>query len=62
MMVGDIGNEFPTAPCAGKIWGKAGPEFGNKAGSTIILKRALYGLKTEHQGLFTNFSEIVLKA
>jgi hypothetical protein len=40
MMVGDIGNAFPTAPCAEKIWGKAGPEFGNKQGSTVILKRA----------------------
>jgi hypothetical protein len=46
MMVGDIGNAFPTAPCAEKIWGKAGPEFGNKQGSTVILRRALYGLKT----------------
>jgi hypothetical protein len=27
LMVGDVGNAFPTAPCAEKIWSIAGPEF-----------------------------------
>ena len=46
LMCGDIGNAFPTAPCAEKIWSTAGAEFGSRAGSTVVLKRALYGLKT----------------
>jgi Reverse transcriptase (RNA-dependent DNA polymerase) len=47
-MVGDIGNAFPTVPCAEKIWSVAGPEFRTqgKEGSKVILRRALYGLKT----------------
>jgi hypothetical protein len=57
MMVGDIGNAFPTAPCAEKIWTKAGPEFGDRAGSTIILKRALYGLKTASRSFHEFFGD-----
>jgi hypothetical protein len=57
MMVGDIENAFSTAPCAEKIWGKAGPEFGNKAGSTIILKRALYGIKTVSRSFHELFGD-----
>jgi hypothetical protein len=56
-MVGDIGNAFPAAPCAEKIWGKAGPEFGNKTGSTVILKRALYGLKTASRSFHEFFGD-----
>jgi hypothetical protein len=57
MMVGDVGNAFPTAPCAEKIWTKAGPEFGNRAGLTIILKRALYGLKTTSRSFHEFFGD-----
>jgi len=57
MMVGDIGNAFPTAPCAEKIWSKAGPEFGSKEGSTVILKRALYGLKTASRSFHEFFGD-----
>ena len=47
-MVGDVGNGFPTAPCAETIWTTAGSEFRHQGteGSKVILKRALYGLKT----------------
>jgi hypothetical protein len=27
MMVSDVSNAFPTAPCAEKVWSTAGPEF-----------------------------------
>jgi hypothetical protein len=57
MMVGNIGNPFPTAPCAEKIWTNAGPEFGNRAGSKIILKRALYGLKTASRSFHEFFGD-----
>ena len=54
LMCGNIGNAFPTAPCAEKIWSTAGAEFGSRAGSTVVLKRALYGLKTASK-LFHDF-------
>ena len=38
MMVGDISTAFPTAPIAEKVWGIAGPEFGPKEGSTVVLQ------------------------
>ena len=46
MISGDIGNAFCTAPCAEKIWSVAGEQFGDKKGAIVVLKRALYGLKT----------------
>ena len=45
LMCGDIGNAFPTAPCAEKIWSTAGAEFGSWAGSTMVLKRAFVWFK-----------------
>ena len=55
-LAGDIGNAFPTAPCAERIWTRAGPEFRPKEGAVIRIKRALYRLATADH--FTNFSEI----
>ena len=46
LMAADIGNAFPTAPCAKKIWTKCGAEFGPRRGAVAVVKRALYGLKT----------------
>ena len=46
MLVGDIGNAFVQAYTEEKIWSRAGPEFGDKEGSTIIFNKALYGLAT----------------
>eukprot|EP00957_Ditylum_brightwellii_P065119 4939469-Ditylum_brightwellii.AAC.1 len=45
-MAGGIGNAFCTAPCTEKIWSMKGDQFGNKKGSIVVLKRALYRLKT----------------
>jgi len=42
----DVGNAYLNAPCKEKIWTVAGIEFGSEAGSTMIIVRALYGLKT----------------
>jgi hypothetical protein len=43
----DIQNAYLTAPCREKIWTIAGPEFGPEtAGKTMLIVRALYGLKT----------------
>eukprot|EP00957_Ditylum_brightwellii_P004915 374842-Ditylum_brightwellii.AAC.1 len=45
-MTADIGNAFCTAPCAEKIWSIAGDQLSEKKGLVIVLRRALYGLKT----------------
>jgi hypothetical protein len=59
LMVGDVGNAFPTAPCAERIWSVAGPEFQHQGreGSKVILKRALYGLKTASRSFHEFFGD-----
>lgn len=42
----DVENAYLTAPCREKVWLRAGPEFGHLEGSVIIIKKALYGLKS----------------
>ena len=42
----DIQNAYLTAECREKIYTKAGPEFGDEKGEYMIIKRALYGLKS----------------
>eukprot|EP00978_Attheya_sp_CCMP212_P018938 scaffold52381_cov39-Attheya_sp.AAC.1 len=46
ILVADVGNAYLNAPCREKIWFTAGKEFGSRAGTKIVLVRALYGLKT----------------
>ena len=42
----DIQNAYLTADCCEKILTKAGPEFGSEAGKVMIVRKALYGLKS----------------
>jgi hypothetical protein len=42
----DILNAYLTAPCREKFYCTAGPEFGSDRGKTMIVVRALYGLKS----------------
>jgi len=42
----DILNAYLTAQCREKFWCTAGPEFGSDRGKTMIVVRALYGLKS----------------
>eukprot|EP00957_Ditylum_brightwellii_P182646 13911948-Ditylum_brightwellii.AAC.1 len=46
MLSREIGNAFCTAPCAEKIRSEAGEQFGEKKGAMVVLKQAIYGLKT----------------
>jgi len=57
IMTGDIGNAFPTAPCAEKVWSKCGPEFGDQEGAIVTLQRALYGLKTASRSFHEFFGD-----
>ena len=42
----DIQNAYLTASCHEKIWTYAGPEFGSERGQPMIIRKALYGLKS----------------
>jgi len=42
----DIGDAYLNAQCREKLWTVTGPEFGSDKGSTMIIARALYGLKS----------------
>ena len=42
----DIHNAYLTAKFREKIWTIAGPEFGSEEGILMIVKMALYGLKS----------------
>ena len=42
----DIQNAYLTAVCREKIWTRAGPEFGSEEGTIMIVKVAIYGLKS----------------
>jgi hypothetical protein len=44
--VGDVLNAYITAPVKEKVWTMLGPEFGQDAGKSAIIVRALYGLKS----------------
>ena len=56
-LAGDVGNAFPTAPCREKVWTTAGPEFGERQGSKVSLKRALYGLATASRAFHEFFGD-----
>ena len=45
-MVGDVGNAYLEAYTKEKVYFIAGPEFGELAGHTLIISKALYGLCT----------------
>ena len=42
----DVSNAFITAPCLEKVYARAGEEFGEKSECLMIIKKALYGLKS----------------
>ena len=46
ILSGDIENAYLSAPCREKVWLRAGPEFGNLQGRALVVKKALYGLKS----------------
>ena len=42
----DIGNAYLEAQTAEKVYIVAGPEFGDREGHTLVIYKALYGLRT----------------
>ena len=45
-VTGDISNAFVQADTDERIYSVAGPEFGDKEGSIVLVRKALYGLAT----------------
>ena len=58
----DIGNAYLEAHTSEKVYIIAGPEFREKEGHTLIINKALYGLKSLgarwHKRLFDMLSEM----
>ena len=46
VLAGDIENAYLTTPCREKCYIRGGKEFGKLEGSILIVRRALYGLKS----------------
>ncbi|KAI2504020.1 Reverse transcriptase (RNA-dependent DNA polymerase) [Fragilaria crotonensis] len=53
----DIQNAYLTADCREKIYFIAGPEFGSERGSIMIIKKALYGLKSSGAAFRAHLAE-----
>ena len=59
ILCGDIGNAFITAQCMEKIYSVAGPEFGDREGSILVLKKALYGLRSSSRAFRAHFADFL---
>jgi hypothetical protein len=53
----DIQNAYLTADCREKVWILAGPEFGSEAGKNMLVKKALYGLKSSGAAFRAHLAE-----
>ena len=53
----DIQNAFIKAPCTEKVYTTLGPEFGEEAGKTAIIVRAVYGLKSSAAAFRNHLAE-----
>jgi hypothetical protein len=59
ILCGDIGNAFITADCLEKIYSRAGPEFGDREGSLMVFKKALYGLRSSSRAFRAHFADFL---
>jgi len=53
----DIQNAFIKAPCTEKVYTTLGPEFGEEAGKTALIVRAVYGLKSSAAAFRNHLAE-----
>ena len=53
----DIQNAYLTADCREKIYIIAGPEFGSEEGSIMVIRKALYGLKSSGAAFRAHLAE-----
>ena len=57
VMACDIENAYLTANCHEKIWTYARPEFGSECGQPMIIRKALYGLKSSGTAFRAHLAE-----
>jgi hypothetical protein len=57
IMACDIQNAYLTADCREKCWTAAGPDLRSKAGLAMIIKKALYGLKSSGAAFRAHLAE-----
>ena len=55
----DIGNAYLESKTKEKVFIVAGPEFGDRAGHTLIIVRALYGLKSSGLRWWERFADVL---
>ena len=57
VMACDIQNAYLTASCCEKIWTYVGPEFGSEHGQPMIIRKALYCLKSSGTAIRAHLAE-----
>eukprot|EP00978_Attheya_sp_CCMP212_P041306 scaffold235055_cov31-Attheya_sp.AAC.1 len=58
----DVTNAYLNVDCREKIWVQAGPEFGEDERLVMIIKKALYGLKSSGASWRNMISQTMLDA
>jgi hypothetical protein len=53
----DIDNAYLTAPITEKVWTVLDPEFGDDAGNSVLIVRALYGLNSSGAAFRNHLAE-----
>jgi hypothetical protein len=56
---GDLGNAFITADCLEMIYSQAGPEFVDREGAIMVVKKALYGLRSSSCAFWAHFADFL---
>ena len=56
-LCGDVSNAFPTAWTNEKVYDRAGPEFGVLEGQIVIIRKALYGLRSSSERWHAHFAD-----
>ena len=62
VLAADVENAYLTAPCREKVWLRGGPEFGHREGKILVIKKALYGLKSFRAFLAEKLDNIGFKS
>jgi hypothetical protein len=57
VLMSDVGNAYLNAATKEKVYTVAGPEFGDDAGKTMLIVRALYGLKSSGAAWHSHFAQ-----
>ena len=57
VMACDIQNAYLTADCREKIWTRAGTEFRSESGTIMLIRKALYGLKSSGAAFRAHLAE-----